>query len=220
MTAPTKDNLGAVPVAPREAKGATVGEASSATAAAPTIRGYAPPIIDTVPPASSAPASSSEQVPPFKLPRLWLAFHSDGKALYCTGTIQRAGLGLERVRFDPSDPIVAQAYAFFVKQMVTMLGTAAPPLEPAPEPEPPAEPEAAPAASSAPDLPPPLDHLEHLPNRDDPAPPPPAESVPLAEVKTKREPLLRRGAAQKLEPPDASDDSVPPTNPTNPRAKE
>jgi len=196
MTAPTKENPHAVATAPREAKGATVGESSSQPVAAP-IRGYAPPIIDTLPPASSGPV---------KLPRLWLAFHSDGKALYCTGTIQRASM--ERVRFDPSDPIVAQAYAFFVKQMVLMLGHGAPlaPAEPEPEAAPAPAVETEPAAPEAPALTP--------------------EQVPLAEVKTKREAhaptvsaggttVLRRNQVQRLEA--ESDESVPPTNRTNPQ---
>jgi len=213
MTAPTKENLGAVPAAPREPKGTTVGESSSAAAAPPRIRGYAPPIIDSAP-ATPAPAPSSA---PVKLPRLWLAFHSDGKALYCTGALQRDHV--QRVRFDPNDPIVGQAYAFFVRQMVLMLDSGQalpePPAEPAPVDEPaPVEP--APAEPAAPAEPP------------APAPDAKPESVPLAELKTKRESpsvsaggttVLRRNQVQRLEA--ESEDVVPPTNRTNPKpAKE
>jgi hypothetical protein len=118
MTAPTNENPRAVPAAPREPKGNTVGGASATSPEAPQVRGYAPPIIDTVPPPSSA------AVPQLELPRLWLSFHSDGKALYCSGSLQREHI--QRVHFDPSDPIVGQAYAFFVRQIVLMLDGGSP----------------------------------------------------------------------------------------------
>jgi len=111
-----RENPNPPPSAPREATGALVDESP---AKSPPIRGYAPPIIDTAEP---TPAPSS---PVPKLPRLWLSFYFDGAALRCTGALQRAHL--EQVQFDPADPVVAQAYTFFVQQMVLKLGGTLPP---------------------------------------------------------------------------------------------
>ena len=108
----TRENPQPLQAAPRERTGALVGEtpaASSAPAAPPVIRGYAPPIIDSAPPASSAPA---------QLPRLWLAFWSDGTRLYCHAKAKN-GANVVDVQLDPSDPVVAQAYAFFVQRVAS-----------------------------------------------------------------------------------------------------
>lgn len=110
-----RENPNPPPSAPREPKGALVDESP---AKSPPIRGYAPPIIETAEPAPSSPAP--------KLPRLWLSFYFDGAAMRCVGALQRAHM--EQVQFDPADPVVAQAYTFFVQQMVLKLdGTLPPP---------------------------------------------------------------------------------------------
>lgn len=115
----TRENPNPPASAPTEPKGALVDEAEPAKA---PIRGYAPPIIETAAPEPSSPAP--------QLPRLWLSFHSDGTALRCQGALQRAHM--EHVQFDPNDPVVAQAYAFFVQQMVLK-------LDGPPQPAPPSE---------------------------------------------------------------------------------
>jgi hypothetical protein len=217
----TKENPNPVPRAPTEPKGVTV-ESSSAPAAlasnaepapAPRMRGFAPPIIDTLP---STPAETAAPAGPVKLPKLWLAFHSDGKRLYCTGALQRDQV--QRLQFDPSDPIIAQAYTYFVKQMVRLLDGGTPAQQPA-SPEP--------AQAEA-------------PTEQAPAEPVDPKTVPLAELKTRREteppphrslrssqvqrleqkPAEQKPAEQKpAEQKPAEDDVVPPTNPNPDRVK-
>jgi hypothetical protein len=71
----------------------------------PRVRGYAPPIVDDFPPQPEAQP----------LPRLWLTFVPHAGAVHCFAVLQDNEV--RTVSFDPADPIVAQAYAFFVQRM-------------------------------------------------------------------------------------------------------